>query len=80
MLCLPHSRALVMYLLMSTGPFPFLPIRAADLYDKQYSQPGHKLSDLVISSYGPTLSILAQPPNPSVALCLPDVTWSSDSS
>ncbi|KAF8121610.1 TPR-like protein [Boletus edulis] len=44
-----------------TGPFVFLPIHAAGLYGTQYSSPGHKVSDFVISSYTPTLSILAQP-------------------
>ncbi|KAF8132587.1 CHAT domain-containing protein [Boletus edulis] len=44
-----------------TGPFVFLPIHAAGLYGTQYSSPGHKVSDFVISSYTPTLSILVQP-------------------
>ena len=48
-----------------TGPFVFLPIHAAGLYDIQHSQPGHNVSDFVISSYVPTLSILA--PNPDAA-------------
>ncbi|KAG6371215.1 TPR-like protein [Boletus reticuloceps] len=43
-----------------TGPFVFLPIHAAGLYGTQYSSPGHKVSDFVVSSYVPTLSILAQ--------------------
>jgi hypothetical protein len=50
-----------------TGPFVFLPIHAAGLYGARYSQPGHKVSDFVISSYVPTLSILAPSPNPVVA-------------
>ncbi|KAG6371212.1 hypothetical protein JVT61DRAFT_9836 [Boletus reticuloceps] len=41
-----------------TGPFVFLPIHAAGLYGTQYSSPGHKVSDFVVSSYVPTLSIL----------------------
>ena len=45
----------------------FLPIHAAGLYDTRHAQPGHKVSDFVISSYVPTLSILALSPNPSVA-------------
>ncbi|KAG6372542.1 hypothetical protein JVT61DRAFT_7651 [Boletus reticuloceps] len=50
-----------------TGPFVFLPFHAAGLYGTQHSSPGHKVFDFVISSYVPTLSILAQPPNPRVA-------------
>ena len=50
-----------------TGPFVFLPIHAAGFYDTQHSQPGHKVSDFVISSYVPTLSILVLLPDPSVA-------------
>ncbi|KAF8549931.1 hypothetical protein OG21DRAFT_1552455, partial [Imleria badia] len=46
-----------------TGPFVFLPIHAAGLYGTQYSQPGYKVSDFVISSYVPTLSILAPSSN-----------------
>ncbi|KAG6371303.1 hypothetical protein JVT61DRAFT_9773 [Boletus reticuloceps] len=42
-----------------TGPFVFLPIHAAGLYDAKYSAPGHKVFDFVVSSYVPTLSILA---------------------
>ncbi|KAF8436571.1 CHAT domain-containing protein [Boletus edulis BED1] len=42
-----------------TGPLVFLPIHAAGLYDAQYSQPGHKVFDFVVSSYVPTLSMLA---------------------
>ena len=45
----------------------FLPIHAAGFYDTQQSQPGDKVSDFVISSYLPTLSILAPSPNPDVA-------------
>ncbi|KAF8548819.1 hypothetical protein OG21DRAFT_1422363, partial [Imleria badia] len=44
-----------------TGPFMFLPIHAAGLYGTQYSEPGHKVFDFVISSYVPTLSILMPP-------------------
>ncbi|KAF8135605.1 TPR-like protein [Boletus edulis] len=43
-----------------TGPFVFLPIHAAGLYGTQYSSPGHKVSDFVVSSYVPTLTVLAQ--------------------
>ena len=50
-----------------TGPFVFLPIHAAGFYDTQHSQPGHKVSDFVISSYVPTLSILGPSPNPDAA-------------
>ena len=39
----------------------FLPIHAAGLYGTQFSEPEHKVSDFVISSYIPTLSILAPP-------------------
>ncbi|KAF8546941.1 hypothetical protein OG21DRAFT_1425842, partial [Imleria badia] len=46
-----------------TGPFVFLPIHAAGLYGIQHSEPGHKVSDFVISSYVPTVSILTSPPN-----------------
>ncbi|KAF8552649.1 TPR-like protein [Imleria badia] len=46
-----------------TGPFTFLPIHAAGLYGIQHSQPGHKVSDFVVSSYVPTLSILVLSPN-----------------
>ena len=44
----------------------FLPIHAAGFYDTQHSRPGHNVSDFVISSYVPTLSILAPSPNPNV--------------
>jgi CHAT domain-containing protein len=50
-----------------TGPFVFLPIHAAGFYDTQHSRPVHDVSDFVISSYVPTLSILAPSPNPDVA-------------
>ena len=57
-----------------TGPFVFLPIHAAGLYDTQHSQPRDKVSDFVVSSYVPTLSILAPWPNSDAAsngeLCL----------
>ncbi|KAG6370013.1 hypothetical protein JVT61DRAFT_12531 [Boletus reticuloceps] len=42
-----------------TGPFVFLPIHAAGLYGTQYSSPGHKVFDFVVSSYVPTLTVLA---------------------
>jgi CHAT domain-containing protein len=45
----------------------FLPIHAAGFYDIQHSQPGHNVSDFVISSYVPTLSILAPSPDPDEA-------------
>jgi len=47
-----------------TGPFAFLPIHAAGLYGTRYSEPGRKISDFVVSSYVPTLSILVPPPKP----------------
>ncbi|KAF8551385.1 hypothetical protein OG21DRAFT_1467420 [Imleria badia] len=47
-----------------TGPFVFLPIHAAGLYGLQHSRPGHKVSDFVVSSYVPTLSILMPSSNP----------------
>ncbi|KAF8436610.1 CHAT domain-containing protein [Boletus edulis BED1] len=50
-----------------TGPLVFLPIHAAGFYDSQYSHPGHKVFDFVISSYVPTLSILAPSLNSSTA-------------
>ncbi|KAF8443799.1 CHAT domain-containing protein [Boletus edulis BED1] len=50
-----------------TGPFVFLPIHAAGLYDTKYSAPGHKVFDFVVSSYVPTLSILAPSRNIYVA-------------
>ncbi|KAF8436546.1 CHAT domain-containing protein [Boletus edulis BED1] len=46
-----------------TGPFVFLPIHAAGFYDSQYSSPGHKVFDFAVSSYVPTLSILARSPD-----------------
>jgi CHAT domain-containing protein len=45
----------------------FLPIHAAGFYDAQNWRPGYTVSDFVISSYVPTLSILAPSPNPDVA-------------
>ncbi|KAG6373234.1 TPR-like protein [Boletus reticuloceps] len=42
-----------------TGPFTFLPIHAAGFYDPAYLQVGHKVYDFVVSSYVPSLSILA---------------------
>ena len=50
-----------------TGPFAFLPIHAAGVYDTRSSEPGHKVSDFVVSSYVPTLSILAPSPKPDEA-------------
>ncbi|KAG6373193.1 hypothetical protein JVT61DRAFT_6813 [Boletus reticuloceps] len=47
-----------------TGPFTFLPIHAAGLYDPAYLQLGHKVYDFVVSSYVPSLSILALSRNP----------------
>ena len=41
----------------------FLPIHGAGLYNTHHAQPGHKLSDFVVSSYIPTLSILTLSPN-----------------
>jgi len=41
----------------------FLPIHGAGFYDTQHAQPGHKVSDFVVSSYVPTLSILTPSPN-----------------
>ncbi|KAF8545977.1 hypothetical protein OG21DRAFT_1368101, partial [Imleria badia] len=43
-----------------TGPFSFLPIHAAGLYDK--TNPSPKLSDFAVSSYIPTMSALELPP------------------
>ena len=45
----------------------FLPIHAAGFYDAQHSRPGHNVSDFVISSYVPTLNILAPSPNSDIA-------------
>ncbi|KAF8555036.1 TPR-like protein [Imleria badia] len=50
-----------------TGPFVFLPIHAAGLYGTHHSQPGCKVSDFVVSSYLPTLSILSLSRNVAVA-------------
>lgn len=50
-----------------TGPFTFLPIHAAGFYDTRFSEPGHKVFDFVVSSYVPTLSILASPTKPVIA-------------
>ncbi|KAF8139602.1 TPR-like protein [Boletus edulis] len=47
-----------------TGPFTFLPIHAAGFYDPAHSPLGHKVYDFVVSSYVPTLSILALSRNP----------------
>ncbi|KAI9567762.1 CHAT domain-containing protein [Boletus coccyginus] len=46
-----------------TGPFAFLPIHGAGFYDTQHAQSGHNVSDFVVSSYIPTLSILTLLPN-----------------
>jgi len=43
----------------------FLPIHGAGFYDTHHTQPGHNVSDYVVSSYVPTLSILTLSPNPS---------------
>ena len=50
-----------------TGPLAFLPIHAAGFYDRQCSEPGHKVFDFVVSSYIPTLSILLGSSNPYAA-------------
>lgn len=42
-----------------TGPLAFLPIHAAGNYET--SELGNKVSDFVVSSYGPTLNVLALP-------------------
>ncbi|KAJ7778945.1 CHAT domain-containing protein [Mycena metata] len=44
-----------------TGPFSFLPIHAAGIYEEHN---GDCLSDYVISSYAPTLGTLLDPPKP----------------
>ncbi|KAF8552255.1 hypothetical protein OG21DRAFT_1416447 [Imleria badia] len=49
-----------------TGPFVFLPIHAAGIYGTRHSQPGNKVSDFVVSSYVPTLSILVPSLTPTV--------------
>ena len=41
----------------------FLPIHAAGFYTAEHSQSGHKVFDFAVSSYAPTLSILALSPN-----------------
>ena len=46
-----------------TGPFMFLPIHAAGLYDTVRPQSGDKVFDFVVSSYTPSLSILARSAN-----------------
>jgi CHAT domain-containing protein len=40
----------------ATGPLTFLPIHAAGIYGK--SEPGHNISDYVVSSYTPTLNAI----------------------
>ncbi|KAF8550413.1 hypothetical protein OG21DRAFT_1380692, partial [Imleria badia] len=47
-----------------TGHFVFLPIHGAGFYNTQHSRPGHKVSDFVVSSYVPSLSILSLSHNP----------------
>ena len=51
-----------------TGPFMFLPIHAAGLYDTMHPQPGDKVFDFVVSSYTPSLSILARSVNHSTVV------------
>ena len=51
-----------------TGPFTFLPIHAAGLYDTMSPQPGDKVFDFVVSSYTPSLSILAHLANHSTVI------------
>ena len=51
-----------------TGPFMFLPIHAAGLYDTVDPQPGDKVFDFVVSSYTPSLSILAHSANHSTVI------------
>ena len=51
-----------------TGPFTFLPIHAAGLYDTVSPQPGDKVFDFVVSSYTPSLSILARSANHSTVV------------
>ena len=46
----------------------FLPIHAAGLYDTMHSQPGDKVFDFVVSSYTPSLSILARSANHSTVV------------
>lgn len=41
-----------------TGPLAFLPIHAAGIYSKERTPPGSCVSDYVISSYTPTISVL----------------------
>ncbi|KAJ7339801.1 CHAT domain-containing protein [Mycena albidolilacea] len=48
-----------------TGPFSFLPIHAAGLYDGGIE--AHCVSDYVVSSYAPTLTSLLNPPTETVA-------------
>ena len=51
-----------------TGPFMFLPIHAAGLYDTVDPQPEDKVFDFVVSSYTPSLSILICPVNHTTVL------------
>ena len=51
-----------------TGPFMFLPIHAAGLYDTVDPQPEDKVFDFVVSSYTPSLSILVRPVNHTTVL------------
>ena len=41
-----------------TGPLAFLPIHAAGIYSKERAPPGSCVSDYVVSSYTPTISVL----------------------
>jgi hypothetical protein len=45
----------------------FLLIHGAGFYATQHSQPGHKVSDFVVSSYIPAVTVLALPLNPTTA-------------
>ena len=51
-----------------TGPLTFLPIHAAGIYDTIRPQPGDKIFDFVVSSYTPSLSILARSANHSTVV------------
>jgi CHAT domain-containing protein len=46
----------------ATGPFAFLPIHAAGIYDTDGSHGTDCVSDYVVSSYTPTLAALLDPP------------------
>ena len=62
-----HARNMSRIFWCPTGPFTFLPIHAAGFYDAWSSEPGHKVFDFVVSSYIPTLSILANSPKSETA-------------